>query len=193
MKLIVFGASGRTGQQLIQQALEQGHNVSAFARLPSKITTVHANLRLIAGDVTDPLSVDQALPGHEAVLSGLGSTPSVHSEGIRHIVDAMEKAGVRRIVSVLSVGVLLPSVAPQYAAVAAEHRRVLDVLKNSRTDWIAVCPPNLRAEPARGQVRAVAGAVIENGSSITYADLATFMLQQIDSDQFLRQAVGVAN
>lgn len=72
MKLLIFGATGGTGRQLVEQALAQGHTVTAFARDPAKITTKHANLRVAQGDMLQPASIEAAVAGHGAVLSALG-------------------------------------------------------------------------------------------------------------------------
>ncbi len=73
MKLLVFGASGGTGRRLVQQALAQGHIVTAFARDPGKIRQAHANLRVVRGDILDADAVDAAVAGQDAVLSTLGT------------------------------------------------------------------------------------------------------------------------
>jgi putative NADH-flavin reductase len=77
MKLLVFGATGGTGGRLVQQALEQGHVVTAFARDPRKIRLTHENLRVVQGDILRPESVETAVAGQEAVLSALGTRPPV--------------------------------------------------------------------------------------------------------------------
>jgi putative NADH-flavin reductase len=73
MKLLVFGATGGTGKQLVQQALQQGHAVTAFARDPGKIKVTHDNLRVVRGDILQPGSVETAVAGQDAVLSALGT------------------------------------------------------------------------------------------------------------------------
>ncbi len=77
MKLLIFGATGGTGRALVQQALEQGHVVTAFARNPSKISAVHSNLHIVKGDILDYASVEAAVHGQDAVLSALGIRPQV--------------------------------------------------------------------------------------------------------------------
>ena len=99
MKLIIFGATGSIGRQLVTQALEQGYTVTAFARDASKIGITHNNLQIALGDVMDPASVERAIQGHEAVLCsiGAGRKGTVRSEGTRNIISAMEKVGVRSV------------------------------------------------------------------------------------------------
>src|SRR5438105_131666 len=72
MKLLIFGATGGTGRALMEQALEQGHVVTAFARDPAQVRTVHSNLRVVRGDILDPASVEAAVRGQDAALSALG-------------------------------------------------------------------------------------------------------------------------
>ena len=102
MKLAVFGATGGTGKQLVEQALAAGHEVVAFARDPSKLTTRHERLRIVPGDVTDQAAVECAVNGVEAVISVLGPRGNDRSKpitrGTQNILAAMKKYGVRRFV-----------------------------------------------------------------------------------------------
>ncbi len=97
MNLIIFGATGGVGRHLVEFALAQGHAVTAFARDPAKLGIEHANLKVVQGDVMDFASVEKAVQGQEAVLSSLGAgmKSTIRSEGSRHIIRAMEKAGIR--------------------------------------------------------------------------------------------------
>lgn len=108
MKLLVFGSTGGTGRQLVELALARGHAVTAFARNPAKLDIRHANLKVVQGDVMDFASVEKAVQGQEAVLSALGSpawkNTAVRSDGTQHIVCAMEEVGVRRFVSLSTLG-----------------------------------------------------------------------------------------
>ncbi len=109
MKLLIFGSTGGTGRELLKQALEQGHSVTAYARNPAKIDGIkHASLQVIRGDVLDPTVVQSAVAGQEAVLSTIGAgaeRTTLREDGTRNIVAAMEKTGVRRLVCQSSLGV----------------------------------------------------------------------------------------
>ena len=102
MRLIIFGATGGTGQQLVRQALEQGHSVTAFVRSPEKLHIKNDDLSVIQGDVLDATAVEHAVQGHDAVLVALGVTPpsrkTVVGPGTHNILVAMKKHNVRRIV-----------------------------------------------------------------------------------------------
>ena len=97
MKLLIFGSTGSIGRQLVNQALEQGHTVTAFARDATKVDSKHDNLQVAQGDVMDPASVEQAVQGQDAVLCSLGSgrklTGRVRSEGTRNIISAPGEGG----------------------------------------------------------------------------------------------------
>jgi putative NADH-flavin reductase len=109
MKLTVFGATGKTGQHLVEQALADGHEITVLARTPSKLTLQHARLRVITGNVLDAQKVDEAVAGSEAVISllGPGKNQGEHivTRGTSHIIAAMKKQGIRRIVLAAGAGV----------------------------------------------------------------------------------------
>ncbi len=103
MKLVVFGASRGVGRLLTEQALEQGHQVTAFARNPASLNLQHASLNVVAGDVTDPVRVEQSLIGQEMVFLMVGAdknrgATTLFSVAARNITDGMNAQGVRRLV-----------------------------------------------------------------------------------------------
>ena len=108
MRLVVFGASGRTGRPLVRQALEAGHEVAAFVRDRSKLEIGHERLTVVEGDVKDYTRVREAISGVDAVLSALGHTKSsakdVQTVGTENIVAAMKESGVQRLVSLTGGG-----------------------------------------------------------------------------------------
>ena len=91
MKVLIFGATGSIGRELVEQALAKGYAVTAFTRNPVKVDLEHADATVVQGDVMDPSSVESAIPGHEAVLCSLGAglKGKVRSEGTRNIISAM--------------------------------------------------------------------------------------------------------
>ncbi|MCC5622708.1 NAD(P)-dependent oxidoreductase [Nostoc sp. CHAB 5715] len=110
MKLLIFGASGRTGREIVKQALEQNHKITAFVRNPDKFDIKHDNLRITLGDVTNYEQVERAVEGHDGALCALSSNnlltkvPSL-THGIHHILQAMEKMNVRRFIYESALGV----------------------------------------------------------------------------------------
>jgi putative NADH-flavin reductase len=205
MKLIVFGATGGTGQQVVTQALAQGHTVTAFVRRPEAVTTQHANLRIVQGDITDPTAVDAAVAGHDVVLSTLGTRggPPALVEGTHNILVAMEQAGIRRNLWVSSFGV---SDSQQQMGWIARTVIVNVFLKNaiaekeiqeryireSTGDWIIARPGGLTEGPLTESYRCVIGPDEKVGRpSISRADVADFLLKNLTDTRYVRRAVGL--
>src|ERR671918_958079 len=136
MRLLIFGATGGTGRELVSQALDRGHSVTAFARDPAALDQ-RDGLRGIAGDVLDAAAVERAVADHEAVLCALGGPATrpglVRSQGTRNIVQAMERSGPRRLICQSTIGIgdsrpLLPPLhryllVPLLRRTFAEHER----------------------------------------------------------------------
>lgn len=210
MKLLVVGATGGTGRALVEQALERGHDVTAFVREPRRLRIEHPRLAVARGDVRDPDSVAAAVRGQDAVLSALGHKrwfyPNrILSEGTRNLVRAMEREGVRRLVCETALGIgdawwrmglyytlfVRLFILPFYFHDKLRQERVI---RESALDWVIVRPGALTHGRRRGAVR--------HGDGIGHwlwtvrvsrADVAAFMLDQLADDRYLRRTPGVAN
>ncbi|TLZ75789.1 MAG: SDR family oxidoreductase [Methanobacteriota archaeon] len=209
MRIVLFGATGRTGHLLLQRALRLGHNVSAYVRDPARLEVKHDRLHVVRGDVLDPLSVHWAVAGADAVLSALGFSarrpPPILSDGVRHILDGMETHRVRRIVVLSAAGALheragffVGTVGLGLArlflpGVYAEHRKMLETLQRRNLDWTAVRPVLLTDGPPTGRYRVVTEGIPRWGFRISRADVADFMIQQLTSDAFVRKMPAIAN
>lgn len=208
MQLVVFGSTGGTGIEVVKQALEQGHEVAAFARNPEKLGGVeHTNLNVIRGDVLDRAVVENAVAGKDAVLSTIGAgagRATIREEGTRVIIEAMKNTGVRRLITQSSLGVgesrTNLSFFTRYVIVAiflrhafADHERQEAVVKQSTLDWIIVRPPYLSDGPHTGSYKH--GFPVTDTQilgKISRADVADFMLKQLTNDTYLRQTPGVS-
>lgn len=206
MKLIIFGATGSIGRQIVNQALSQGHAVTAFAREASRVGIEHPNLRIALGDVMDPLSVENAIQGHDAVLCsiGAGRKGSVRAEGTRNIINAMEKLGIRRLICQSSLGVgdsrgnlnifwkyimfgLL--LRPAYA----DHVRQEDYVRRSNLDWTIVRPGAFIDGERTGQYRhGFPGTDKTLKLKISRKDVADFMLRQVFDTKYLCRSPGLS-
>jgi len=208
-RVLIVGATGGTGRQLVAQALERGYAVTAFVRDPSRLRVAHAQLTVLQGDVLDRASVEAAMRGQEAVVSALGHRrffyPSrILSEGTRNILRAMEGHGVRRFVCETSLGIgdsawrmglyytlfTIPAILPLYFWDKARQERII---ADSDVEWVIVRPGVLTNGDKRGRVRhghSVGGFLWT--PRISRADVADFMLNQLESDAYLRAAPGVA-
>jgi putative NADH-flavin reductase len=204
MRVVVFGAGGRTGRLVVREALNSGHEVAAFVRTPAKVEIEHPKLALVQGDVRDAGRVMVAVEGAAAVLSVLGPTsnrPEYQvSQGMQHIVSAMQAHGVERLIISAGAGVRMPEDEPGLpdrlvaGLLKLTSRHVYDdmvrtvaVVRASGLAWTVVRVPRLTGGPKAGQVRA---GYVGRGAGIrlSRADLASFMVQQLTDDTYLHQA-----
>ena len=208
MKILVFGASGGTGLEVVTQALDKGHEVTAFVRDPAKISALeHENLEIATGDVLNPEAVAAAVQDQEAVCVAIGAGPkrtTIREEGTRIIIRAMHDNGIRRLICLSSLGVgdsksnlpfftryVIVGIVLRHAF--ADHENQEIVVMNSELDWTLVRPPHLKEGPRTG--------VYQHGFAVTHrdiegwvsrADVADFMVSQLDDDSYFHQAVGLS-
>lgn len=208
MKVLVFGASGATGREVVRQALDRGYSVRGFVRDPGKFELRHLDLELRAGDVTDPAAVAGAVAGVDAVVSALGSGSSLASHpalttGIANIVRAMQQAAVRRLVYMSMLGVdgsswqlgivdrwlVLPLLLRN---VRDDHAREEALIRQSMLDWVIVRPPRLTEGPHTSGCRS-GEDIREHGmsASIARADVADFMVKQLTDNRYVRRTPAV--
>jgi putative NADH-flavin reductase len=208
MRILVFGSTGGTGRELLTQAVDQGHDVVAYARNPAKLEGMsHARLEVVRGDVLDQDGVERAVVGHDAVLCAVGAGPkrtTLREDATRNIVNSMEKAGVRRLICLSSLGVgdsrsNLPF-STKYVIVGiflrhafADHERQEAIVKGSSLDWTIVRPPHLKDGPRTGTYRhGFAATDTQIEGEISRADVADFMLKQLAEKTYLHQTPGVS-
>jgi putative NADH-flavin reductase len=209
MKITIFGATGKTGALVVEQALAAGHTVHALARTPSKLAIANERLTIIQGDIGNAAQVAQAVQGADAVISVLGPTSNAPdfqvSHGTANILAAMQAQGVRRLIVSAGAGVRDPHDTPKLfdkAIVAllqvvsknvyADMQRVVETVRASDRDWTIVRVPMLTDGAKTGTVRV--GYVGKGiGTRITRADLAAFMLEQLQDNTYLRQAPAISN
>ena len=202
MKIIVFGSTGGTGRQLVQQGLAAGHTITAFARHPESLVAAPP-LTPARGDTSDPQAVERAIAGQDAVLGALGGSPlrrreRVCSTAMGHIVGAMQRQGVRRVVAISTFGAgdTRPHVGwfPQHvlfgavlASEVADKEAMEATLAASSLDWTAVRIGVLKDDPPRGTWRAADDGSIRGMGRIARGDVAAFMLQQVEGREWLRR------
>lgn len=204
MNLLIFGATGGTGRQLVDQALAQGHTVTAFVRRPEALTTQHANLTVVQGDITDAAAVDAAVAGHDVVLSALGTRggPAVLPEGTRHILAAMRKHGVRRSLWVSSFGagdslqqmswLAQTIIVKGFLRKAIEEKEIQEqIIMADDSDWIIARPGGLTDGPLTGKYRITGPGDKVGQPTISRADVADFMLKNLVDARYVRKAVGL--
>jgi len=207
-KILVFGATGGTGREVVQQALERGYEVTAVARNPSAFSIRHPFLYVVYGDVLDPSTLE--LAGMDAVISCLGTNGSLkpttlYSEGVSHIMSAMERAGVRRLVCI-SAGALYTNkemgLFIRFVAGAVLQRilrrlykdmRIMEkMVERSNLDWTIVRPPRLTDRRLTRRYRIGVNRHLKRPFRIGRADLAHYMLDSIDAPETAGAKVEVA-
>ena len=216
MNIAIFGASGATGTLLTERCLAAGYNVTALLRAPEKFP-LRDKIHAIQGSPFDLASVRQTTEGADVVLSALGANSlkkeDVLERAVPQIVAAMQQTAsqpkpVRRIIVLGSAGALPTSLDKQPSwrrwfvqnilyntmlkwPVASQISQWND-LSHSNLDWTMVMPPMLTDGKARGRYRTDSDALPPNGSRISRADVADFMMQQINDPQWIKKGVYIS-
>ncbi len=206
MKILVFGSTGTIGKHLVEQALDAGHKVTAFARDTAKIASSHERLTKVAGDVLNPSSVAASMPHHDAVLVvlGAGRKGRVRAEGTRNIIAAMHAHGVKRLICQSSLGVgdsrgnlnffwkyimFGMLLRPAYA----DHELQEQYVRTSGLDWTIVRPAAFIDGEHTGQYRHGFSTTDKSGAlKISRADVADFLLKQLEDLRYLHQSPGLS-
>lgn len=210
MKLTIFGATGGTGKQLVEQALAAGNYVAAYVRNPSKLNIRHEHLTIVQGELADQAMIEHAVSGADAVISVLGprggSKDKPITRGMQNIIEAMKKHGVRRLIVSSTLSAKDPNDLPDFKAKAlvnlvkltmhAAYEEIVSVaetVRKSDLDWTIIRLTTLNNNPKSGKVRVGYLGKGEVGLRISRADLAEFMLKQVQDTKYLRQAPVISN
>ena len=204
MDLVVFGASGNLGRQLVEKAQVAGHRVTAFVRSPSKLAIQHSHLTLYQGDSMNAEAVNKALADQQAVISALGPArplePGMMETSAKNIVAAMKERNIYRLVSTTGAGVWQPQDQPKLSdyfiaillhifarEVERDSFAYVDVIKASDLDWTVVRFPRLTDGPRTGRYRV---GYIDKESSVRFsrADGAEFILKELTEKKWVRRA-----
>ena len=203
-KIALFGGSGRTGQQFLNQALAQEYTIKALVRTPEKITQQSTQLEVIKGDVLDAAAVAQVVAGTDVVVSLFGQVKGspawVQTEGTQNIISAMQKHDIKRIISLSGGGLpykqkdrpklpdhlirfIMRLAVPQILNDAQKH---YEALQASGLDWTIVRAPRLTDGERRGQYR-IGWVGVNASTQISRADLADFIIKQLNDKTFYNQ------
>ncbi|SRR6266480_163406 len=200
MKLFIIGATGRTGQELVQQALERGHHVTAFVRSPEAVILRNERLSVLKGRATDENQLSQAMQSHEAVLSALGPRQVFKRSSLLHdsalaTIHAMKYSGVKRLL-ILSAAAHFPGIPNRIVSfILRNHMRdslaMEKVVQNSGLDWTIARSPRLTQENY-STYRSVEGAAPKRGFTLSRKAVAAFMLDAIEQKKHFQKIVGIA-
>lgn len=207
MKMIIFGAAGRAGRVIVTEALNAGHEVTAAVRDPATLSTADQEpFTVVRADVRDPGSVRAAVAGHDAVVSAIGPAGrhahGLYSDGARAMVSAMQSTGVRRLIAITSSGVRRddPNHALWYRVLArtlmnelyGDMRQMEALISESAVDWTFVRPTRLTDDPPTGTYRVEDGETPGGGWKIPVADLARFIVGELDDHRWSHAAPTLA-
>ncbi|MBY0222852.1 NAD(P)-dependent oxidoreductase [Sporosarcina aquimarina] len=204
MKIVIFGATGRTGSEIVRRALWDGHEVKALVRTPEKCTP-RQGLTLFQGDVRDTETVKQLIEGANAVVSALGTDRTTTlTEAMPVIVEEMELHSVARILTIGTAGILQSRTDPsklRYEAgdsnrkltfAAKEHHKVFDILRSSSLDWTIVCPTYLPDGEAVGNYRVERDYLPVDGKQISVGDTAEFAYRELIAGEHIGHRIGLS-
>lgn len=206
MKVLVVGAAGKTGRAVVERAVAQGHQVTAFVHSLGGYDISGVEVR--AGDATDQAAMEDAVMGQDAVIDTVGGkTPyrrtTLETDVATTIVAAMRRHGVRRLIVTSSIGVGVGDantsvpvkvvVATFLRASTVDKAGMEAAVRASGLDWVITRPAVLSDRPATGDVRVLSTSSRAKAKTVTRADLATFLVAQLTGDDHLRAAVTVAN
>lgn len=209
MRVVVLGATGATGVEIVNRALELGHSVTAFVRSPQKLLDrFGSRIEVARGDLLNSIELQHVLRGHDAVLSGFGPRLPVRTGDedliqrfTSSLMAAMKLSGVRRVV-VESVAFLFKDslLPPSYLfgrllfpGVVADWEAAEAVLQASPLDWTIVRPPRLTDKPRRNRYRFREGHLPRFAFSISRADVADFMVRTLENERYVGKIVGIAD
>jgi putative NADH-flavin reductase len=210
MQIAVVGAMGRTGKQVIEQALARGHTVVALARRPEAVEVQDARHRVVRANVIDQDSLKGVFADCDAVISALGIGSSrkaaeIYSTGITNVLAAMSEAGTTKLAVIsaypvapredqpgLSNRIMNAMLWRIFGATYTDMKQMVEVLGRSDASWISVRPPRLIDKPATGSYR-IGLKPPSKGRSLCVGDLAAALLDVLDRPDVFRTAQHVSN
>lgn len=204
MRVIVFGATGKTGQRVLRSALDAGHHVTAFGRSVERLGINDQALEVHKGDVFDSGAVEAAVEGHDAAIVCLGSTglrdKTTLSVGTKSVIDALVAHDVRRLVVMSAAGVgesweQIPRTSrflfrTLLRNVFADHQAQEAIVEASPLDWTIVRAAVLKDDPGTGDYTATNSGSI---TRINRADVASALVDQLTDATHSRQPISVTN
>jgi uncharacterized protein len=205
INILILGATGRVGYQIVTIALRDRHHVTALVRSPEKIQINSDNLTILQGNVLNKDDIVRAMREIDVVISALNTDGTTTlSDSMPLIIEAMENAGIKRIITIGTAGILQSRTSPntlryqsseskrKSVRAAKEHHKVYDILKQSTLEWTIVCPTYLPDGKSVGNYRVERDFLPEDGLEISVPDTAEFTFRQIKASDYIKSRVGIA-
>ena len=208
MKLVVLGATGGIGLEIVRRAIEHGHSVTAFVRSPEGLKPFRGRVTVIRGDVLNSAELERAVEGHDAVLSGFGPRVPISKGDANLLRDfatalttAMQHVGVRRVVVVSTAFLFKDAIVPPahlfgrlfFPGIVSDASAMERVFQESVLDWTMVRPPQLTDKPYTGNYRVREGHLPRSGFNISRADVADCLIKTLDDRTSRRKILGASN
>ena len=208
MKLVVLGATGGTGMELVRESLKRGHSVTAFVRNAARLHEFRGRIRIEEGDPLDRGALAKVLENHDAVLSGFGPRVPI-AKSDTHLLEqfaavltgAMQDASVRRLVIISTAFLFKDSIVPPtyllgkllFPSVVTDSAALEKTVQESAVEWTIVRPPQLTDGPMTGSYRERIGHLPRLGFKISRGDVAHYFVKAIEKDDVVRKIVGISN
>jgi len=208
MKMVVLGATGGTGQEIVKQAIERGHQVTAFVRNPERLRTFRDSISVVCGNLLSSGELATVIQGHDAILSGFGPRYPV-SKDEEHLLErfaialtsAMQQTSVRRLAIESTAFLFKDAIIPPahivgrlfFPVTVADASAMEEIIGNSGFDWTIVRPPELTNKPRTSKYRVREGHLPFFGFRIARADVANFMIKITEDHALIGKIAGVCN
>jgi putative NADH-flavin reductase len=200
--ILVIGANGGIGRQAVEIALAAGHHVTAVLRRPDSLPLSHPNLVKVQGDIMHPETFERHLEFHNAVISALGvkggllsdKPTTLYSQGNANLIKLMKKKGMERAYFISASAIEISPVMPFFARflaknvlqkllrhMYADQREMEKLVKASGLEWTIIRPPQLTNKPMTGHYRIAINSFLKNSLKISRADVAHFMVNNINN------------
>jgi putative NADH-flavin reductase len=208
MKLLVLGATGGIGLEIVRQAISRGHTVTALVRSPQPLQPFQDRITVRHGDLLNPAALEPAIQGHDAVLSGFGprlpiakSDANLLRDFAAALTTAMQHAGVTRVVVVSTAFLFKDSIVPPtflfgrlfFPGVVTDASAMERVLIESDLDWTIVRPPQLTDKHFTGKYRVRENHLPRFGFKISRADVADCLLKTAEDRAAVKKILGASN
>jgi putative NADH-flavin reductase len=209
LNILIIGAYGGIGKNAVEIALEKGHYVTALVRNPAKLMLIHPNLKIVKGDIMHPETFENYLKNQDAIISAIGSKmnepTTLYSEGNHNLLKAMKKMNIARAFFISAAAIEISPVQSFMVRLATKYivqklfgwgyadQRVMEKLvKESNINWTIMRPPRLTNKPATGTYRIAINSFLKKCLSISRADVAGFMINNIANEKTYKAIIEIS-
>ncbi|WP_137874032.1 NAD(P)H-binding protein [Rhodococcus sp. Q] len=213
MNVTVFGATGAIGSLTVDELLDRGYTVTAYARNRAKVPTRWGEkVRVVIGEMSDAAAIDNAIAGADVVVSALGPSMDRKAtglplvEGTRHILDAMKRHGVARYIGHGTPSILDPREKPTWQTrligfmgrhgLPRAYKELLgmsELIMNSGANWTIIRFTAPMNTPKTGKLRVGFYGTDRIGFAVSRADIAAFTAVQVDDDTYINAAPAISH